>query len=228
MHAPVYCRPVAYRMLRRELEDLTTGESLFRAAFAIALHERPEASLEEAEMLVKQLATTVRRRVNSNSREALLAHLHDVVFDLYGLQGNLDDYYNPSNSYLPDVLHSRRGLPITLVLIYKRIAEHLDLVVHGINSPGHFLAEVEGPEAGQPSMYIDPFFGGILLTVQEAQGRIAQAIGREVSPTPEWLARATPQQWLARMILNLQAVFSSTGQQRHELAMQELLVLLEK
>ena len=57
--------------------------------------------------------------------------------------GNVDDYYNPANSYLPGVLRTQRGLPITLTLIYKCVGEQLGLTVYGINSPGHFLAAVE-------------------------------------------------------------------------------------
>ena len=194
-----------------------------------ALHERPEADLADAESIVEQLASTVRRRVHSQSSEALLAHLHDVLFDVFGLQGNRDDYYKPANSYLPDVLHTHQGLPITLVLVYKCVADQVGLVVHGINSPGHFLAEVE-LTAGQKgkSMYVDPYFGGSVLTVQEAQERIAQTAGREILVTSDLLARATHEQWLARMLMNLLSIFTATGQERNMLAMQELLELLKK
>ena len=92
-----------------------------------------------------------------------MAHLHDVLFDVVGFVGNVDDYYNPANSYLPNVLRTRRGLPITLVLIYKCVAEQLGLTVRGINSPGHFLASVRNDSAAAAStkdsswMYVDPW-----------------------------------------------------------------------
>ncbi|QEG36595.1 transglutaminase family protein [Bythopirellula goksoeyrii] len=229
MRTPIYCRPAAHQLFEAEIANLDTGAGLFRAAFAIALHERPEARIVEAETVVEQLATTVQRRVHSNSKEALLAHLHDVLFDVFGLRGNTDDYYNPANSYLPDVLHSHKGLPITLVLIYKRVAELVGLTVYGINSPGHFMAEVESAEGvSGRSMVVDPFFGGSVLTVQEAKERIEQTAGRPLVVSTEWLPRATHQQWLARMLVNLLSVFTATGQERNMLAMQELLGLLEK
>jgi regulator of sirC expression with transglutaminase-like and TPR domain len=227
MQSPTYCRAAAFECFQAELSRLETSQGLFSAAFAISLHERPEANLGNAEALLEQLSATVKQRVRSSSPDALLAHLHDVLFDVFGLHGNTEDFYNPANSYLSDVLHARQGLPISLVLIYKRVAEPLGIRVFGINSPGHFLAEVEtaNSNSGKP-MYVDPFFGGGLLTPEEAFARISQATGQAVIPSPALLARATHKQWLARMLTNLQASFSATGQDRNVYAMQELYALL--
>ena len=223
MAQPAYCRVAAYELFQQQLDAVESGEALFRAAFAIALHERPEASLAEVETTIENLADTITKRVNSRSATALLAHLHDVLFDVFGLRGNVDDYYNPANSYLPDVLRTRRGLPITLVLIYKRVADTLGMKVYGVNAPGHFLAEVK---ADEESFYIDPFFGGGLLNEQEVVKRIREATGLDVDPTPKLLARATHRQWLGRMLNNLQAAFAALGQERDVYAMQELQALL--
>ncbi|MCG8450289.1 MAG: transglutaminase-like domain-containing protein [Pirellulales bacterium] len=227
MSHPVYCRSEAYRLFRQELATVDERCSLFRAAFAIALHERPEANLAEAETVVENLTDTVKSRAQSRSAPALLAHLHDVLFDVYGLRGNTEDYYDPANSYLPDVLRTRMGIPISLVLVYKCVAEPLGLVVHGVNAPGHFLAEVEGGEQQQSElMYVDPFFGGEVLHENEVAQRVAQATGRQpAEPLP--LKHATHRQWLTRMLINLQAAFASLGQERDVYAMQEMQMLLE-
>jgi regulator of sirC expression with transglutaminase-like and TPR domain len=169
----------------------------------------------------------VRGRVRSDNPEALLTHLHDLLFDVLGFRGNALDYYAPANSYLPEVLRTRRGLPITLTLLYRRIAAGLGLTVHGVNAPGHFLAEVElDPAGGGPAMYVDPFHGGGLLTPEEVSTRVAETTGRRVEPSPLLLTRASPREWLARMLRNLQAVFASTGRERDLYAMQELESLL--
>jgi regulator of sirC expression with transglutaminase-like and TPR domain len=224
---PAYCRPAAFRAFAAALPTSDSPEGLFRAAWAIAQHEFPDADVASGEAVVRQLADAVRRRVRSRSSEALLAHLHDVLFDVLGFRGNTEHYYQPANSYLPEVLRTRRGLPITLTLVYRRVAADLGLAVHGVNSPGHFIAEVEAGEAGgSPSMYVDPFFGGGLLTAEEVFQRISQATSRDVDPGPEHLRRATATQWLMRMLHNLQAVFAATGRERDLLAMQELQSLL--
>ncbi len=230
---PAYCHPTAYAAFERELPrvDLTAG--LFRAAFAIARHERPEADVACGEATIADLAETVRRRVHSANIEAKLAHLHDVLFDVVGFVGNVEDYYNPANSYLPDVLRTQRGLPITLVLIYKCVAEDIGLAVQGINSPGHFLAAVSSDEEDASLaksatwMYVDPFYGGALLNQSDVCRRIAETTGMMPTDPSLWLAPATHRQWLSRMLNNLQAIFAHAGRERDLYAMQELQELLE-
>jgi regulator of sirC expression with transglutaminase-like and TPR domain len=158
--------------------------------------------------------------------------LHDVLFDVVGFRGNVADYYNPANSYLPDVLSTHQGLPITLALVYKCVAEQVGLTVRGINAPGHFLAAVKCAEAaaanreGGEWMYVDPFFGGEMLDARDVRRRIAETTGRDVPEATDLLRPATHEQWLARMLHNLQAVFAQAGRERDLFAMQELQELL--
>jgi regulator of sirC expression with transglutaminase-like and TPR domain len=232
---PAYCHAGAYAAFANELPNIDSTDGLFRAAFAIARHEHPAADVTQAERVVAELAETVRRRVHSGGIEAKLAHLHDVLFDIVGFTGNVEDYYNPANSYLPDVLRCRRGLPITLTLIYKCVAEGVGLTVRGINSPGHFLAAVKSadkpPARGNDKrtvawMYVDPFYGGELLDGADVCRRIAETTGLVADNPAHWLAPATNRQWLNRMLNNLQAVFAHTGRERDLYAMQELQELL--
>ena len=229
---PAYCHPVAYAAFERELPRVDTTRGLFRAAFAIAQHEKPAANVDQAEVALAGLSETVRGRLHTTNPQAKLAHLHDVLFEVVGFSGNVEDYYNPANSYLPDVLVTRRGLPITLVLVYKCVAEGVGLVVHGINAPGHFLAAVKEAAAGQAKssrngwMYVDPFYGGGLLDHTDVCHRITEATGREVTDPSQFLTPATHRQWLTRMLNNLQAVFAHSGRERDLYAMQELQSLL--
>lgn len=204
-----------------------SSEHLFRAAFAISLHECPETSWEHTSETIGKLVELVKSRSRSSSTPAILAHLHDVLFEIYGLTGNAEDYYKTTNSYLGEILRSRRGIPISLVLIYKWVGESCGLRVYGINSPGHFLAEVEGGELARgEKMYVDPFYGGTVLNKKEVAKRIAQTTGL-VPSEPLSLQRATHQQWLSRMLVNLQASFAALGQERDVCAMQELQQLIE-
>jgi regulator of sirC expression with transglutaminase-like and TPR domain len=240
LSSPAYCREPAYLAFAEQLPLLGTTRGLFRAAFSIARHERPTADVDQAEHAVASLAEAICRRVHSPNPQARLAHLHDVMFELIGFRGNTTDYYDPANSYLPEVLRTRRGLPITLVLVYKCVAEGVGLRVHGINTPGHFLAAVEmegavgagaaGSEAAGKSsrMYVDPFYGGELLHEPEIFDRINQSTGKEITPSARLLAPATGEQWIARMLANLQAAFAAAGRERDLLAMQELQALLDE
>lgn len=222
--SPAYCRPLAYGEFVSAVEQLDTLEGLFHAAFAISLHDRPDGRIEEAASIVDDLAAVVRKRVHSSAPQAMLAHLHDVLFDVVGFCGNAESYYEPANSYVGEVLKTQRGIPISLVLVYKLVANELGIVVHGINAPGHFLAGVES--SLDNLMFVDPFYGGGLLSESEVFERIVAATGRDITPAPDLLAKASHRQWLARMLHNLQALFARSGRERDQLAMQELEQLL--
>ena len=228
MPAPAYCQPAAYEALRLELPMVDSPLALVRAACAIAAHGQGELETRRTIEALNSLVRTVRGRSQSTSQNAVLAHLHDVLFDIIELQGNSDDYYDPANSYLPAVVTSRRGIPITLSLVYYYVASELGLSVYGVNAPGHFLVAVEMVEAGLESlMFVDPFYGGALLSIPEAVERISQATGNQVEPDPRLLAPASHQAWLRRIILNLTAIFARGGRERDLHAMQEMLSLVE-
>ena len=229
LSSPAYCRRQAFDAFRNQLSQVESSEGLLRAAFAISLHECPEEESEPVEDMMAGLATSVRQRVHSSEPDAILAHLHDVLFDVVGFGGNESDYYNPSNSYLGEVMRTRRGIPISLVLVYKSIAERLGLTVHGVNAPGHFLAAVETKRRDtrqRALMYVDPFYRGTLLTRFEALERIGNATGTPAPTSDKALARATHRQWLFRMLNNLQVIFAHRQSERDVFAMQELQSLL--
>jgi regulator of sirC expression with transglutaminase-like and TPR domain len=175
------------------------------------------------ESTLEHLAAAVRRAAPSGSVRARLAHLHDLLFDVVGFRGNTDDYYNTANSYLPEVLRTRRGIPITLVLVYKAVAERVGLHVEGINAPGHFLAAVYDKEhPSDTPLLVDPFYSGAVLDREEAVVRLSLASGRPVEPAEYVFRPASHRQWLMRMLNNLVAIFAHTGRERDALAMQEL------
>ena len=223
MPRPDYCRPAAFDLFRRQLPQIESTGSLLRAAVAISMHELDEASPEAVQEQIESLAALARARLQSNQVQAILAHLHEVLFEEVGFAGNDQDYYNPENSYLSRVLATRRGIPISLALIYKAVAEELNLHVLGVNCPGHFLARVVSEEG---TMLVDPFFGGRAMTDEEAFRRIEQMSGRSVPHRAELLHGATHRQWLARMLANLHRVFAEQGRREDQAAMMELAALL--
>ncbi len=199
-----------------------------RAACAVAAHDSPGLQAGETLCALDDIVKMVRRRTKSSSTQALLAHLHDVLFEELGFRGNAEDYYSPDNSYLPQVVATRQGLPITLSLVYKYVGLELGLMVHGVNSPGHFLVAVESREGAREGlMLVDPFHGGVLLTPVEALRRSEMAIGHPLPPERRQFSTATHRSWLSRILLNLQSVFATAGRDRDVYAMQEMQALLE-
>ena len=221
---PAACRPQAYRLFAEQLPIIETTEGLLNAAIAISMHALDDVEPAAIDEQLQDLVHRVSSRVRSQSSEAMLAHLHDVLFEEELFQGNSEDYYNPLNSYLSAVLEMKRGIPISLSLVYKVVGERVGLRIEGVNAPGHFVCRVMTAEGW---MIVDPYVGGGVLTAEEAFERMEHVTGRAVPRTPEYLAPATHSQWLSRMLVNLQHIFA-TNERRNDLAaMSELQSLLD-
>ncbi|MCB9870061.1 MAG: hypothetical protein H6836_07950 [Planctomycetes bacterium] len=220
--SPHYCNDAAFELFAAQVADLDAEGALLRAAVAIAMCDLPDADYLEVERRLDGLARQVLERVHSDNPKALLAHAHAVLFETEGFRGNLENYHDPRNSYIPAVLDTRRGIPITLTLIYKEVLERLGLSVEGTNAPGHFLASVWLD--GRP-MLVDVFARGRVLSRAEAYDRIEDVLGT-VDRAKDLLQPATNRGWLARMLQNLLVVFGRSRQQAAAAAMLELQELL--
>ena len=239
MKAPhsTYCRPAAYRLFCSQLDAIETTNGMLRAAIAISMHELKDVRPRAVEHRIGMLANRVKNRVQGGSQDALIAHLHQLLFDEECFRGNQDDYYDSRNSYPSLVLERKRGIPIALAMVYKCVANRLGLDVHGVNAPGHFLVRIKLEGAWT---FVDPFFGGDILSRTEAIQRIQRLIGRDLpelateiedadvaenSLDPRFRI-ASHRDWLARMIRNLQGVFERRGSEKDIMAMRELAKLL--
>jgi len=217
------CSPDAFRLLADQLDEMGSSDALINGAIAIALHQMPDVDPAAVDATLQEYADTIRARVHGSQPQAILAHLHEYLFEKLGFAGNTEDYYNPLNSYLPAVLETKHGLPITLSLIYKVVAERLGLRSWGVALPGHFLVAVE---AGGPPMLVDPFVGGKILTADEAHERLNQTFGPEAEWSEELLRPASNRNWLTRMLQNLLNVFGTGNHYADVAAVLEMEMLL--
>src|SRR4051812_37298796 len=220
-----HCLPEAFEFFSAQLSQLDTTEGLLRAATAVSMHALDDVDPDRVEQRLRILSLRVCERSPSRRDAAVLANMHAVLFDEEGFLGNLNRYYNALNSYLPAVLDTRQGLPVILSLIYKVVGEWAGLRVEGINAPGHFMIRVHCDNAW---MIVDPFFGGQVLSRQEAFDRIDRVAGRRMPRTNQMLATATHEQWLIRILGNLRQLFSTEGRVEDLAAMTELLAALTR
>merc|ERR1719435_626777 len=132
----------------------------------------------------------------------ILDAINHVLYEVEGLQGNADDYYNPHNSFIDRVLATGLGIPITLCLLYTSVARRLGLLASPVNSPGHFLLRWEAREGD--AAYIDAFDRGLRLTYAQARARAPQLVVEERS----YLA-ASPGDCARRMLRNLVSIGAS-------------------
>jgi regulator of sirC expression with transglutaminase-like and TPR domain len=221
---PICCSTDSFDQLARQLSSLNSPDALLLGSVAIARHQIRDADAAHVDQTIQDHANKVRSRVRSTAqKQALLAHLHDYLFDELGFAGNRDDYYNPINSYLPAVLETKRGLPITLSLVYKLVAERLGLRVWGVGLPGHFVVGVQAE--GEPVL-VDAFNGGRLLSMDEAHEKVKEIHGPETPWTEEWLRPVSNRHWLTRMLQNLLNVFGARSQYCDVAAVLEMEMLL--
>ncbi|MCA9170069.1 MAG: transglutaminase family protein [Planctomycetales bacterium] len=219
INAPKHCDPTAYEWFEKCLPRLDTTRGLLSAAVAMSRHAMKDANEQKVNDLIAELANQVRSRWHGASTAGLLAHLHHTLFEEAGFRGNTADYYNPRNSYLTAVLSNRQGIPISLTLIYKAVAEELGLQVCGVNAPVHFLAEVRAPD---DTFLVDVFHGGRLLTRNEARQLLESLIGAALPDDDRLFEIATHTKWITRMLRNLQSAYSLQGAFSDAEAMREL------
>lgn len=185
---------------------MQSPDALMNGATAIAMNWLPETKPGKIDWQLQQYVDKIRRRVKGQQSQAMLARLHYLLFEDAGFVGNTEDYYNVANSFLPSVLATKKGLPITLSLVYKTIAERLGLHVWGIGLPGHLLVGVR--DERDQTLLIDTFSGGRLLTKDETHGRLKELFGPEIQWSDEILKPITNRHWLTRILQNLLHLFA--------------------
>jgi len=180
-----------------QFAELVTGPEvdlvLDRAAFLIAAHAHPDLDLDGRLHELDQLA------VRSHATDA--RSLARVLFQERGFKGNTVDYGDPRNSLLDDVLDRRLGIPITLSVLMIEVGRRLDIPLHGVGMPGHFLV-------GADDGFFDAFADGIALDTAACVDRFAQTQPREAF-LPQFLASVGPRAIVDRMLNNLQHCYLS-------------------
>ena len=205
---------------------------LGRAALTIARIAYPE--LEVARYLgeLDALAAAVRPRLAAVGRdEHPVTAVTQYLFEERGFHGNSDDYYDPRNSYLNEVLDRRTGIPISLSVVLIEICARLGVAVEGVGFPGHFLVRVAG-SAG-PVM-LDPFHGGRIIGHDEILERLrtfyaaggGPAGANVVRELPMVLQATAPTGILARMLANLLRIYLDRNDHEHALATVDLALVL--
>lgn len=218
MTNPQYCRPEAFDLFRQGMAEIASTEGLLMAATAVSLDADVQVDFKSVIQSLESLASRSVKQARGDSATARLAYLHQVLFDEEGFTGNKDNYYFLGNSYLPKVLETKRGIPVTLCLVYVSVARLVGLESDGINSPAHFLARVKD---SQGDLYVDPFSGGQALTYDEALERLERIAGRSIPKTAEMLEPASHTQWILRILANLERIYSATSMRRELAAVAE-------
>ncbi|HEX2229192.1 MAG TPA: transglutaminase-like domain-containing protein, partial [Candidatus Binatia bacterium] len=179
---------------------------LGRAALAIARAEYPQLDVGAYLARIDELAAEVRGHLGSHRSDLhhSLAALSYVLFQKKGYRGNHDQYFDPKNSFLNDVIDRRTGIPITLSVLYLEIARRIGLQLRGVGFPGHFLVKYLDEDQ---QIVIDPFNGGDIKTPESMRQLLKGLYGSTVPWTDRLLDAVTKRQILRRMLNNLKFIY---------------------
>ncbi len=214
------------------IERLDVRIDLARACLLIAEDAYPGLDIDGYMTELERLALRLRERLPQVAGvEERLGALNQFVFDELGYAGNADDYYDPRNSYLNEVIDRRTGIPITLAVVYMELGRRIGLPLQGVSFPGHFLVRLR-LRGGM--LVLDPFAGGELQSEQALRDRLQRVIPEGMTgalpvselPLDPFLEPATNRQILARVLRNLKAIYRESDQPARLLAVLDRMLVV--
>lgn len=203
--------------------------SLAEACLLLAGDAYPGLDVDHYLGEIERMAARLRGRLPpAADAEAKVIALNQFLFDDLGFAGNTDDYYDPRNSYLNEVLERRLGIPISLAILYMEMGRKIGLPLEGVSFPGHFLVRFRLRAA---TLILDPFSGGaplseadlrtLLKRVIAGSGRAGLRSASDVAaelPLDQFLEPAGHRQILARLLRNLKGIYQARDEPQRLLA----------
>lgn len=182
------------------LADLAATDRLAEANLLLARFVRPDVDNAGVMAQIAELA----RRVDGSTHLAL----RRVISIAEGIGGNVDDYYDLDNHFLDSVLATRRGVPISLSVLWIEVGRRAGIEMEGVGMPGHFLAYAGG-------QLVDPFHYGEAIGFDEAATLVAEALGGHPRADRSWFQPVGSIYIVRRMLLNLEQLFMERSEPQH-------------
>jgi regulator of sirC expression with transglutaminase-like and TPR domain len=221
--------PLDYFGTLVKLQDDNDSIPLTEAALSIAQDVYPHLDMGAIQSELDRLAAILKGRLPADASPVQrLRSLNRYFFRELGFSGNRNDYYDPDNSYLNRVLERRRGIPISLAVLYMELGQQIGLPLRGVSFPGHFLVKLK-VRAGD--IFLDPY-SGQSLSREQLEERLAQFFDARGLNVPTDLAlipsiqEASARDILMRMLRNLKSVYHDRKDFKRLLEVQQRLVVL--
>ena len=199
---------------------------LFEAAIALAQDIEPQLDLGAVQAEMDQLSARLRKRIPADTDPIQKVQLlNQYFYRELGFASNLNNYYDPDNSYLHRVLKTRRGIPISLAMLHIEMAQQIGLAIEGISFPGHFLMKLSVPSG---DIILDPV-NGASLSREELEDRLepfVEQIRRVGKPLAGYLDAAPARDVLVRMLRNLKSLYQDRSRWQQLLDVQQRLLIL--
>lgn len=167
--------------------------------------EYPDLNVNEYIEKIGKIGKSIKLDLKESKNPTyLISMLNEHFFTLYGFKGDVEDYYNPKNSFLNDVIDKKSGIPITLSILYTEIAKFIGLGLKIVGFPSHVLVTY------RQEMILDPFNRGRLVTVDDLQQILDTNYGGQVEFMPEFLNESTDEEILIRLLRNLRRSYTES------------------
>jgi regulator of sirC expression with transglutaminase-like and TPR domain len=176
-------------------------------ALHLARDEYPQLDVDAYLSEIDGLAHEARPFLGS-ALEGQVTGLCRFLFHEVGFRGNDQNYYDPRNSYLNEVIDRQTGIPLTLSLVTMAVGRRAGLRIDGVGLPGHFIVMAR---AGASRVLFDPYHGGRLLDPFDCEKLVRQSAGVDLDVTPDILQPATPGQMVTRVLSNLKGCYLRAG-----------------
>jgi regulator of sirC expression with transglutaminase-like and TPR domain len=200
---------------------------LARVLLLIAAEEYPALDVDAYLGRLDDLADGVRPRLSGDEGPTgVLAAINGHLYRELGFRGNAEQYDDPRNSFLNEVLDRRTGIPIALSVVYMEVARRLGHRLAGVNLPRHFMLVWDGPTAAAAEpLLVDAFDGGRIMSPADVERRLSATAGRQIRLRPEHLARAEPRLIVRRVLNNLRGLYVAAKDHARALAIVELMAI---
>ena len=198
---------------------------LGRAALVVARTEYPDLDVDAGVARLDEMADQASAHVSIQPDAASrVSALRAFLAGVCGFRGNEEDYYDPKNSFLNDVLERRLGIPITLSVVYMEVGRRLGMTLFGVGLPGHFLVKYQDRHG---RFFLDPFRGGRSVTSADCREMITRMYQGQIDFQDEFLAAVDKRYILMRMLNNLRGIYFHRRQPAKALAVVEMVLAIE-
>ena len=197
---------------------------LARTALIVAAESDPDVDVDGVIHTLDSWAGELERRCDPEwNNLQKLARLRSFVFEELGFKGERRDYYNPGNSLLHEVVKNRRGVPLTLSIVFMEIGWRLGIPFEGVGFPGHFMVRLTG-EPGD--LILDPFEHGCSIHEEDCRRILQEVTGGALEFNEDLLASVTKHDMIRRLLHNLKGAYLRLGDDERALSAVERLLLI--
>ena len=167
--------------------------------------EYSNLSIEKEVEKISNLSISLKNCITESKNQTYkISLLNEFIFNTCGFHGDSEDYYNPKNNFLNNVVDTKVGVPITLSVLYSELGKHIGVNLRIIGFPSHVIVE-----AGEELM-LDPFNKGRQLSKNDLEEILYRNYGEEVELIPEYLNEITNEQVLIRILRNLKSSYTES------------------